>query len=602
MANLGAHRADMMRFDIPLAQKLAGDATHMAVAASARFSQLSSGIRPSYNGGLHSLGEVAFRLRQEVRNLDLWARPPRIDLDGAFARRLPWLLADAVPADEIISLAERICRHEFPIFGGELATGPAIRWRRDYARDIETPLNYFRRIPYLDTARAGDHKFIWELNRHQHLVTLAQAFLLTGDDRLLTEIQTQLASWIDQNPLARGINWASGLEVAFRSLSWMWVDYLVGDRLSSRFRREWLGQLYLHGCYLENNLSVYFSPNTHLLGEALALHALGIFFNGDRRGPRWQSRGAQVMRDQLDAQVRADGSHVEQSSYYHVYALDMFLLHATLIEPEPVFIEKLSRMENYLDALRGPSGKLPLMGDDDGGRLMPASLRLSRTSYERTGSLTSRFFPEAGIAVMVADRSQIIVDAGPFGPWSSGHSHADVLSIVARAGAEEVLIDPGTFTYTGDARWRDWFRGTSAHNTVTVDGRNHATADGPFRWCDPPGVRVNAWESSSGRDRINAECRYAGFTHRRSVIFDKPDLVTVVDDISGPPGEHRVEQWWHLGSMESRSRLQLPEGAELVQSWRSPSYGVKVEAPAIRVRRTGTLPIRLEAKLRLTPP
>ena len=37
-----------------------------------------------------------------------------------------------------------------------------------------------------------------------------------------------------------------------------------------------LSSLYQHGCYIERNLSTYFSPNTHLLGEAVVLHALTV--------------------------------------------------------------------------------------------------------------------------------------------------------------------------------------------------------------------------------------------------------------------------------------------------------------------------------------
>jgi hypothetical protein len=35
------------------------------------------------------------------------------------------------------------------------------------------PLNPWFKIPFLDFAVVGDHKVTWELNRHQHLVTLA---------------------------------------------------------------------------------------------------------------------------------------------------------------------------------------------------------------------------------------------------------------------------------------------------------------------------------------------------------------------------------------------------------------------------------------------
>ena len=456
----------------------------------------------------------------------------------------------------------------------------------------------------------GDHKFIWELNRHQHLVPLAQAFLLQGDAANLAEIQLQIESWLEQNPFQQGINWASALEVAFRAMSWMLVDCLVGQRLPGEFRRKLLHTLYLHGCYIENNLSIYFSPNTHLLGEALALDQLGLFFAGYPRAARWESLGAKLMLEQMEQQVRGDGSHFEQSSYYHVYALDMFLQHATLRDPGQPYMGRLERMADYLGALLGPSGRLPYLGDDDGGRLsnpygprdrfgcatLAAAERILGRGEEKR---QSHLFPDAGIAVMLSGDNQVIVDAGGFGPWGAGHSHADALSVIARVGGEEILIDPGTYTYVGDASWRDWFRGTSAHNTIRIDGRDQAIPDGPFRWRNHPEVRILSWTTCAGRDVLEAECRYAGFAHCRRVEFQKPDLVFVTDDIDGPPGEQLVEQFWHLGSDAARDRLDLAEGAELLESWRSSVFGEKHPAPLARVTRRGALPMRIDARIRL---
>src|SRR5207248_733894 len=137
---------------------------------------------------------------------------------------------------------------------------------------------------------------------------------------------------------------------------------------SSGFRRRFLAGLYRHGVYLEQNLSVYFSPNTHLLGEAVALHALGILFPVFPRARKWTQTGDEIVREQMEFQVRQDGSHFEQSSYYHLYALDMFMFHYVLSGGSPAFSERLLAMAKYLCALMGPSGRLPGIGDDDGGR------------------------------------------------------------------------------------------------------------------------------------------------------------------------------------------------------------------------------------------
>ncbi len=592
---------------------------------------------------MRSSREIAFRLRQELKNFYFFLKPPEANFDSQLSPRLALpdpqsvalALTGAAFAREIVSIAEQIRKHQFPIFGQIVDTGPEIRWRRDYASGLETGLDYFRRIPYLDASIAGDHKFIWELNRHQHLMVLAQAYLFTGDAANLEEISAQLESWFEQNPYHRGINWVSALEVAIRALSWLWVYHCIGAKVPDPFRTNWLRQLYRHGCHIENNLSYYFSPNTHLLGEALALHALGQFFSSTR----WELLGAQVMNQQMDRQVRNDGTHCEQSTYYHLYALDMFLLHAILAKPDRAYMDKLERMAEYLHTIMGPSRTLPFLGDDDGGRLFHpygprdrfgrATLATASAIFEHPGWLDtpgdrhtqavwwldaldvpvspraaqreSRLFPDAGIAVMIFGQNQIIVDAGPFGPWNAGHSHSDALSIVVRSGDDEILIDPGTYTYVGDPVWRDWFRGTGAHNTIRIDGLDQAIPAGPFRWINRPGVKVLAWQTNVQKDVFEAECRFAGFTHRRHVEFQKPDLVIVVDDVEGPPGQHGIEQLWHLGSPEARVRLVVEEDAELIESWRSPVFGEKHPAPLVRLYRRCELPLRLETRIQIHP-
>ena len=288
---------------------------------------------------MRSPEEIYFRLRQELGNLAMFLFPP--SATGA-CLRLPALLPDAAAvaaalrdtnyAAEVARIADQILLHRFPILGVTVETGPAIDWRRDYLNKVSTGTPYFHRVPYLDFSRAGDHKVIWELNRHQHLTLLAQAFLLTGRREYLDEAFRQIGSWLDANPFLRGINWASALEVAFRALSWAWLWHMAGSQMPDALRGRFLTALGRHGRYLEGNLSVYFSPNTHLLGEAVALHALGVLFPEFPHAARWAKDGGRIVEQQMERQVRADGSHFEQSAYYHVYALDLFLLYWLLGE------------------------------------------------------------------------------------------------------------------------------------------------------------------------------------------------------------------------------------------------------------------------------
>jgi hypothetical protein len=296
-------------------------------------------------------------------------------------------------------------------------------------------------------------------------------------------------------------------------------------------------------------------------------------------------------------------------------------------------------MAEYLDALLGPQRTLPSLGDDDGGRffhpfgkrdefgratMATCSVLFNRPEwlYEvedlhpqaawwlgvealNRGSAEahreSRLFPDAGVAIMTARDRHIVADAGPFGPWGSGHSHSDTLSLVVRAGRQDILIDPGTYTYVGDAKWREWFRGSSAHNTVRIDALDQAAPMGPFRWTQQPLARINQWLSDSDRDFLDAQCIYREFTHRRRIQFVKPNLILIVDDITGPPGEHDIEQFWHAGSQEALAWFVFSGPAEAIDGWRSLVFADKQPSLALLIQRRCALPACFAAAIKLAP-
>jgi len=603
---------------------------------------------------MRSVREITFRMRQEAANALLSLSSPNLNLHADTP--LPILpnpskvadeLRDTAYARELESLANDILHGRIPIFDRVIDYGDKIAWRRDPYRRTETAAAYFRRIPYLDLAAVGDHKFIWEINRHQHLVLLAQASVLTGNDAYCDAIFRQLEHWLIENPFQHGINWASALEVGFRAMSWIWVFHLVGARMSGDFRRRFLAELYRHGLHLEYNLSIYFSPNTHLLGEAAALHALGRMFPQFRRAERWRSLGRDIAREHMQSCVKPDGSYFEQSTYYHLYALDLFAFHAALEPVPPPYLEKLRRMAEFLAAIVSEGGELPFLGDDDGGRFFHPygpRPRFARASLAAASALTGeRFFaynqrdsaeiavwwlgPErcrhvpaasfgsksgvlgdAGIVVMRRGPTVALFDVGPFGPGGAGHSHSDTLSLDVSVGDREVLIDSGTYSYM-DPEWRAYFRGSAAHNTIGIDGIDQAVAAGPFRWAQKPEVKLDS-ATGTGAGCVAGTCSYQGFTHTRKVEFGDSEF-SITDEIAGPAGEHDIEQFWHF-ALEPRQLSHgtwavgdiaefTADGGVVEPAWRSRCFGSKEPAWVIAVRRRATLPLNLRARLRLRP-
>ena len=124
-------------------------------------------------------------------------------------------------------------------------------------------------------------KYVWELNRHPQLVTLAQAWRLTRDARYAEACRALLDSWITQCPCPIGINWTCSLEPALRLLNWSAAWHLLGGEDSplfagndgAAFRARWLTSVWQHCRFVAGYLSRHSSANNHLLGELLGLYA-----------------------------------------------------------------------------------------------------------------------------------------------------------------------------------------------------------------------------------------------------------------------------------------------------------------------------------------
>jgi len=505
---------------------------------------------------------------------------------------------------DMVDRADAILDGKFDLFGFHgLSFGNPIDWHLEPISGKKTPLVHWSHLDYLDAEAAGDKKIVWELNRHQYFTTLGRAYWLTGDEKYAETFVKHLDSWMDQNPPKLGINWASSLEVAFRSISWIWAFYFFKDSpsLSAKtFLRAWKF-LYLNARHLETYLSTYFSPNTHLTGEALGLFYLGSFLPEFKDAPRWRKKGIEILLEQLPRHVRPDGVYFEQSSYYHRYTTDFYMHFLILLRENgmsaPVQLaEKLGALLDHLMYIQRPDGTTPLFGDDDGGQLVmlghrspddfrgtlstgaalferagyrwvaggaaqetlwllgPDSLRRLELIVERPPEELSAAFEEAGYFVMrdgwSATSNYLLFDCGPHGTLNCGHAHADALSFDLAAAGRTMLVDPGTYTYTGSKEMREWFRSSAAHNTLTIDDQSSSVSDGPFSWKTIAECQRLSWIKQERFDFVKgnhngyARLRQA-VMHTRSILFIKQDYWIVRDQVMSG-GERQVDLWFHF--------------------------------------------------------
>jgi hypothetical protein len=584
------------------------------------------------------------------------ARSGRWPVAAAQRTTLSQLIREQFPSAAIDARdrAELVVKGRYDLLGyRDLALGDPPDWHADAVHGRRAPRGYWTGVPFLNPA-SGDHKVIWEVNRHQHFLLLGAAFWLTGCERYRDTFVAHLEDWLRANPPLDGINWASMLELAFRALSWTWaVEFFCQGAEADD--TPWLVDLLValdrQLIHIEQNLSAYFSPNTHFSGEALALYAVSRAFPELTGSRARETRGRAILHGEARAQVREDGGHAELSSHYHRYSTDFYLL-AHLVgrrtqDEDARFEAPLRAQAAYLRTIADDHGRLPHTGDEDGGQLFRFGGAVS-SDASPTLSAAANALGDADLAVApatpdacwilgdapgsvparpaawhsrVLDRTGYVVfrredrgayllfDAGPHGFLNGGHAHADALSVVLTIGDDPLLVDPGTPTYTMDAAARDRFRRPDMHNTVTVDGRPFALPSGPFHWLNHADARLLA-------ARIGGVGEFAAGMHS-GYGFPIVRVVTVVGDAGWLIVDHvrlprraRIDTHWlvhpawsaavtatgfsltHLSGTRLALATTASQRSVETSPW-SPDYGRIAEGTALHAAEVAEGPIAL---------
>jgi uncharacterized heparinase superfamily protein len=538
-------------------------------------------------------------------------------LDGERARRV----ATALPRsrDQVIAAADLAMDLKFTYFGYEEAALPRpVDWNVDPLHGVRWPDVASSKLEY--RTHEGDVKWIWELNRLQHLPWLAQAWLVTGADRYSTAAFEQLDSWMDQNPPGRGIAWRGAFEIGIRAISI--ALSLQGFRESpdltvERYRRivRLLGEGAAR-CWKER--SRFSSANNHLVGELAGFAVVALLFPELPEAAEWERQAVQSLIVEADRQILPDGAGAEQAVGYQVFTSELMMVVAALLverdghAPAPI-VAAIGRSATFLSALAGPAGPEPRYGDDDNGFAVRLGVEPRRTVRDHLAAASAvtggdgtsaswtaawfeavcrarssvadfdtaletlgdnHFAPDGGLVALRAGSRTALMDVGPLGYLSiAAHGHADALAVTISVDGQDVIGDPGAGSYYGHPNWRRIHRSTRAHATVEVDGQDQSLTGGPFLWTTHAEVVVHAVDLASGI--VDAEHlgyrRLANPVNHRRWLAASPstESILVVDLVSGP-GRHAVRTSWPLhpsltAVAEPCGHLVLRDGTPIAQ-------------------------------------
>ena len=478
-------------------------------------------------------------------------------------------------SNPILAAAEALLAGRLPLFGRDTALprlGPD--WFRDPDTDIHAPREaYAFDIEARDPAVTGNHKFLFEPSRLQHVTLLAAAYYLTRREAFAALAAAQLKSWWSANPFLTGIHWSSGIEVALRLVSFAWTRRLlagwtgVGDCFEeSDLARE---QIFRHLQYLARLRSHGSSANNHLLAELLGLYVGASAFPWFAHCRAWRLAAARELEAEARRQVFPDGLSREQASDYHGFVLEMLMTAAAegMLAGRPFsagFYGVIARMADAWAALLDCRGRPPRQGDTDDAfailldppdrQRRPASLlaaagslvgasgwwpaaapdlrsRLfgaiaessnptSTPAIEARPAERPHLFPEAGVALLrdIEPREDELwcrCDHGPHGYLSiAAHAHADALSVELRHGGIDIFADPGTYCYLIEPDFRRYFRSTIGHNTLEIGGLDQARYGGPFLWLDAPELELLGASGLEGGALAQWSARHQGYARQ----------------------------------------------------------------------------------------
>jgi hypothetical protein len=576
----------------------------------------------------------------------------------------------------LLTAADEVLAHRFDLLGsGPRHLGDRLPWHADFksghvwSRERRSE----ELMPEIaaEFGRGRDVKVPWELSRFQHAPLLGQAFLATGDARYALEFQAQVGDWIDANPIGRGVNWTCAMDVALRAVSWGAALSLMMEAIAEdvAFASRLYRALLAHGRFVAAHLEAAEPRGNHYFADLFGLLVVGDLLRGAQEAEEWFRFAATEIERENGRQTCDDGADFEASIPYHRLMTEMAALALVTLErrdvPAADLRRRVRRMAEYAAHYTKPDGLAPQIGDNDDGRAIllgehgadrrdhrallalaaglfdePALLALAGERFEaafwihgperlrrlRDGArrlrpeVTSALFPDAGTVLLRGGDLYVHFEAGPVGlRGHGGHAHNDTLSIEVQAGGRDLIVDPGTGSYTHDLALRDRFRATAAHNTVRVDGEEiNPLPDSPFQL---PGADRPRIVRALLRGRFDlVEAFHAGYErladpvrHRRIVLLKRGTRRLVIEDRLEGRATHRLEWFFHLApgveatvgddgrTLTGRNSGQgftlrlasgLPGAVLALEAGEfSPRYGLVVPARVAVCRFEGRLPI-----------
>ncbi len=363
-----------------------------------------------------------------------------------------------------------------------------------------------------------------------------------------------IRNWIKGHPVKEnGVGWEP-YPTSLRLVNWI-KFCSPGDGVTKDIEES----LTLQAVNLQNRVEYHLLGN-HLWANGKALWIAGTFLGMEKIA----SLGRKIMSGELKQQFLSDGGHFELSPMYHSIILEDLLDLINLCQASrtssdaallPILLEAAVKSLAWLQGIVDEEGNIPLLNDSARGiapgfgELRSYARRLGLSAPEdrddelKIGQWSGRNL--SGYLILKKSPFRLVFDTAHLGPdYLPGHAHCDMLSVLLDFEGRSIWTDTGVFEYDEGKR-RLYSRGTSAHNTVVLDGLEQAEIWKSFR----VGRRGYPKGFYQGDDLV--ECSHTGFeiwkkglAHTRTVKLEG-DGFEIIDRVGGP-GKHSYKAFFHF--------------------------------------------------------
>ena len=354
-----------------------------------------------------------------------------------------------------------------------------IRLKQQGGIDYQFPLSFYAdiAIPTASTKDKGiakDIKVPWELSRLQHLVLLGKAYEQIGDSAYVATFMRHVQHWSEHNPYLYGVNWLCPMEVGLRAINLIVAsEYFKHADIPDAFWQEYAAQLYAHMAYLEHNWEWYDGrTNNHYLSNLVGYLYLLWFFQEEESAQKSKWCQQELSKEVLK-QVFPEGTSYEGSTAYHRLVTELLehadrLLKQMGMPFDPEVQTRIAKMFQFIADVSYADGKIVTIGDDDSGSVLFNGLpHQLLTQQPPQQGIT--IYPDFGLRIYQDERMHVTVRHHAYQPAQpTGHFHNDVGSITLAYKGRPILVDPGSYLYTASGYWRNRFRSSQTHSTVSV--------------------------------------------------------------------------------------------------------------------------------------